>query len=107
MIYVDIKKDYGAFKLEVKFKSDKGILGLLGESGSGKSLSLKSIAGIEKPDYGKIILNDRVLFDSEKKYKFKDARQKSRLSFPRLRPISKYDGFRKHKCWNQGENFKR
>lgn len=66
MIYVDIKKDYGAFKLEVKFKSDKGILGLLGESGSGKSLSLKSIAGIEKPDYGKIILNDRVLFDSEK-----------------------------------------
>jgi len=42
-------------------------MGLLGASGSGKSLTLKCIAGIEKPDKGRIILNDRVLFDSEKK----------------------------------------
>lgn len=67
MISVDIKKDFGNFKLCVKFTSQDEILGLLGASGSGKSLTLKCIAGIERPDEGRIVLNDRVLFDSEKK----------------------------------------
>ena len=43
------------------------ISGLMGASGSGKSMTLKCIAGIETPDQGRIVLNDRVLFDSEKK----------------------------------------
>ena len=42
-------------------------LGILGESGAGKSMLLRCIMGIEKPDSGCIILNDIVLFDSEKK----------------------------------------
>lgn len=66
MILVDIEKDYGAFTLGVDFEVGDEVLALLGASGSGKSLTLKSIAGIEKPDRGRIILNDRVLFDSEK-----------------------------------------
>lgn len=67
MIYVDIEKKLGKFILKTKFSSNANVTGLLGASGSGKSLTLKCIAGIEKPDKGKIILDDRVLFDSEKK----------------------------------------
>lgn len=66
-LYVDIEKDLGSFKLKVKFEQKKGILGLLGQSGCGKSMTLKCIAGIIKPDSGKIILNDEVFFDSENK----------------------------------------
>ena len=40
-------------------------LALLGASGRGKSMTLKCIAGIMTPDRGRIVLNGRVLFDSE------------------------------------------
>lgn len=62
---VAIKKHYDKFDLAIDFSIDRGILGVLGASGCGKSLTLKCIAGIETPDEGKIILNNRVLFDSE------------------------------------------
>lgn len=67
MLEVDIKKNFENFKLDAKFTNEEGILGILGASGSGKSLTLKAIAGIIKPDYGKIVLNGRVLFDKDKK----------------------------------------
>lgn len=66
-LFVDIKKKVDNFTLEVKFNTDNKILGLLGASGCGKSMTLKCIAGIEEPDEGRIILEDRVLFDSDKK----------------------------------------
>lgn len=62
---VDITKHLDGFNLKVKFKEDNNVLGLLGASGSGKSMTLRCIAGIETPDTGKIVLNGRVLFDSE------------------------------------------
>jgi molybdate transport system ATP-binding protein len=62
---VRIKKKLGKFLLDVAFESD-GVLGLLGASGCGKSMTLKCIAGVEKPDEGRIVLDGRVLFDSEK-----------------------------------------
>lgn len=67
MLEVDIYKDFGNFILDVDFKSSDQVLGILGASGSGKSLTLKCIGGIIKPDRGRIVLNDRILFDSEKK----------------------------------------
>ena len=66
-LIVDIEKDFGSFSLKVNIEQENGVLGFLGESGCGKSMTLKCIAGIVKPDKGKIILNGRVLFDSEKK----------------------------------------
>ncbi len=66
-LYVKIKKKLGNFNLDVEFESNDETVALLGESGSGKSMTLKCIAGIEKPDEGLIILNGRVLFDSQKK----------------------------------------
>ncbi|MGL6105223.1 sulfate/molybdate ABC transporter ATP-binding protein [Romboutsia sp.] len=64
-LYIDIEKKLESFNLKVKLEQKNGVLGFLGESGSGKSMTLKCIAGLEKPTKGKIILNDRVLFDSE------------------------------------------
>lgn len=63
---VDIRKRLGAFSLDASFTSDDATetLALLGASGSGKSVALKCIAGTERPDEGRIVLNDRVLFDS-------------------------------------------
>lgn len=66
MLTVDIKKKLDNFTLDVQFETDREILALLGASGCGKSMTLKCIAGIEKPDKGRIVLNDRVLFDSDK-----------------------------------------
>lgn len=67
MLVCKIKKDFKNFKLDVDFEMGNESLGLLGASGSGKSLTLKAIGGLIKPDSGKIILNGRTLFDSEKK----------------------------------------
>ena len=64
---VDIEKNFKNFSLKTAFELENEILGLLGASGSGKSMTLKCIAGIEKPDKGKIILDNEILFDSEKK----------------------------------------
>ncbi len=66
-LYVDIEKQCGDFFLKVKLEVRKEVLAILGASGCGKSLTLKCIAGIEKPDRGVIRLDDKVLFDSEKR----------------------------------------
>ena len=67
MLEVQIYKKLAEFDLDVSFQVNDNILGLMGASGSGKSMTLKCIAGIETPDQGRIVLNYRVLFDSEKK----------------------------------------
>ncbi len=66
MLSVNIHKELDDFTLNVSFETGAGVMALLGASGCGKSMTLKCIAGLETPDRGKIILNDRVLFDSEK-----------------------------------------
>jgi molybdate transport system permease protein len=53
------------FELAVRFSNGGRTLGLLGASGSGKSMTLAAIAGLVKPDSGRIVLNGRVLFDAK------------------------------------------
>lgn len=62
-LIVDIHKRYETFKLNISFEAEHETLGFLGASGCGKSLTLRSIAGIETPDEGKIVVNDKVYFD--------------------------------------------
>jgi molybdate transport system ATP-binding protein len=66
-LQVSIKKKLKEFTLQVDFEAEKEVFAILGSSGCGKSMTLKCIAGIETPDAGRIVLNDRILFDSEKK----------------------------------------
>ena len=63
---VDITKRLGKFFLNVSFETEGCIMGILGKSGCGISMTLKCIAGIEKPDTGRIVLDGKVFFDSEK-----------------------------------------
>ncbi len=63
---VDIEKRLGAFTLVSKFETGNETMALLGASGCGKSVTLKCIAGIMRPDRGRIELDGEVLFDSEK-----------------------------------------
>lgn len=80
-LYVDIEKQFSSFNLKVKFESKNEVLGLLGASGSGKSITLKCIAGLITPDKGKIILNDKVFFDSEKKINLSPQMRKTGYLF--------------------------
>ena len=73
---VDIEKTLGAFHLKVKFEAGDEALALLGASGCGKSMTLKCIAGIEKPDRGRIVLDGRTLFDSEKRINLTPQKRK-------------------------------
>lgn len=65
MLTVDIEKQLGSFHLKVAFEAQEDITGILGASGCGKSMTLRCIAGIDKPDKGKIMLDGMTLFDSE------------------------------------------
>ena len=62
---VKIHKKLGEYELDVYWKSKKKRIGILGASGSGKSLTLKSIAGIEHPDKGYIRIGEHILYDSD------------------------------------------
>lgn len=61
---VDIRKKLGKFQLQVQFEAGDERLALLGASGCGKSLTLRCVAGIIRPDAGKIVLDGVTLFDS-------------------------------------------
>jgi molybdate transport system ATP-binding protein len=62
---VDIRLRIGAFDLQPRFRATDGITALFGPSGAGKTLTLRCIAGLLRPDTGRISLNNRTLFDSE------------------------------------------
>lgn len=74
-IELSIKKHYRDFVLDVSIRSNGKKIGILGASGCGKTLTLKSIAGLIRPDEGIIAVDDRVLFDSEKKIDIKAKRR--------------------------------
>ena len=55
----------GSLALEVSFATDAAWTVLFGPSGSGKSTTLRALAGVVRPDAGRIVLGDEVVFDSE------------------------------------------
>ncbi|MEY8562471.1 ATP-binding cassette domain-containing protein [Eggerthellaceae bacterium 3-80] len=78
---INIKKKLSSFTLDVAFSAGNETLGFLGASGCGKSLTLRCIAGIEKPDEGRIVVNDQVFFDSEQKINLTPQQRKTALLF--------------------------
>jgi molybdate transport system permease protein len=63
-LQVEIARRLENFTLNVSTETGAGAVGLLGPSGSGKSMTLRMIAGVSTPDSGRITLNGRTLFDS-------------------------------------------
>ncbi|MEJ8563130.1 molybdenum ABC transporter ATP-binding protein [Yoonia sp. GPGPB17] len=85
MIKVDIKKRLGDFQLDVQFEAPRGVTAIFGRSGSGKTSLVNAVAGLLRPDAGRIAVGDAVLFDPETRtdlppqkrrigYVFQDAR---------------------------------
>ena len=64
---LDFEKKLEDFHLRVHYEGEASRIGILGASGCGKSMTLRSIAGIETPDRGLIRLGSRELFDSSQK----------------------------------------
>lgn len=81
-LLVDIQKDFGSFQLNVSFETEKReTVGLLGASGCGKSMTLRCIAGVVRPDRGRIVLDGETLFDSEKKIDLPPQKRRVGLLF--------------------------
>jgi molybdate transport system ATP-binding protein len=57
------RPDSSGFSLDLEFQAAAGVTVLFGPSGAGKTLTLDSIAGFVRPDEGRILLDDEILFD--------------------------------------------
>jgi molybdate transport system ATP-binding protein len=66
MLEVDIKGHAGTFAIDAQFTGSSGVTALFGQSGAGKSTITNMIAGLLRPDSGRISVDGAVLFDSEK-----------------------------------------
>jgi molybdate transport system permease protein len=78
---VEVHRSYAGFVLAASFSSSSSPLGLLGASGSGKSMTLRCIAGLEKPESGRIVLNGRVLLDTAKHVNMPPAQRRIGMVF--------------------------
>lgn len=85
MISVAIKKRFAAFELDAQFDAPTGVTAIFGRSGSGKTSVVNAVAGLLRPDKGRIAVGDAVLFETAEKknlspqdrrigYVFQDAR---------------------------------
>ena len=66
-IEVQVRRRLRDFELDVAFEAGDEPLAVLGPSGSGKTMLLRAIAGLERPDAGKISLNGRAVYDSSRR----------------------------------------
>ena len=80
-LHVDIRKRLGTFDLNVQLDAGNEVMGLLGASGCGKSVTLRCIAGLVTPDEGRIVVDDEVLFDSAAKVNLKPQQRRTAMLF--------------------------
>jgi len=73
---VDVERRLGAFTLQVNFSAGVGLTALFGKSGSGKTSLVNVIAGLLKPDRGRVEVDGRVLFDRERGIDLPTARRR-------------------------------
>ena len=68
MIEVAVEKQLGAFRLDARFAAPAaGIIVLFGRSGAGKTTIVNMLAGLERPDRGRISVDGEVLFSSDER----------------------------------------
>jgi molybdate transport system ATP-binding protein len=63
-IEVDIEHRLGAFELDIHFRSERGLTALFGRSGAGKTSVVNAIAGLVRPERGRIVVDGSVLLDT-------------------------------------------
>ena len=63
-VEVQIRLGLNGFTLDVAWTAGDGVSVLFGPSGSGKTLTLQCLAGLVRPEAGRIVVDGRVLFDS-------------------------------------------
>ena len=80
-IYLDIEKRLQGFSLSIQIEAEDVPIALLGASGSGKSMTLRCIAGIETPDRGQIVLDGKTLFDSKQRMNLPPQERQTGLLF--------------------------
>lgn len=78
---IKIKKRLGSFELNIDLETDNRRIGILGESGAGKSMLLKCIAGIVTPDEGIISIDGRILYSSHEHINLKPQKRKAGYMF--------------------------
>ena len=62
MVAVELVKRYPGFTLDVRWRAETSVVGLFGPSGAGKTLTLQCLAGLIRPDAGRIVVGERVFF---------------------------------------------
>lgn len=85
---VALQKRWPGFDLDVAFRAEGGATVLFGPSGSGKTLIVKAVAGLGRPDAGRIVLNGHVLLDTDERIALPPERRRVGVVFqePRLFP---------------------
>jgi len=88
ILAVDVAHRFGSFVLEARFTSEGKLTALFGRSGSGKTSLLNIIAGIVRPNRGSVVLDDRVLVDTDRRIFIPAHRRRVGYVFqePRLFP---------------------
>lgn len=67
MLDIRVAKRQGSFQVDADFKTkNTGITALFGPSGAGKTSVINMVAGLIRPDTGRIVIQDRVIFDSDR-----------------------------------------
>jgi molybdate transport system ATP-binding protein len=64
VIEVTLRKTLGSFTLDVEWAAGDEVVTLFGPSGAGKSLTLQCLAGLIRPDAGRVVVNGRVFDDA-------------------------------------------
>jgi len=64
MLEVDLEHRVGAFALDIHFTSGSGLTALFGRSGAGKTMTVNAIAGLVRPQRGRIVVDGTVLLDT-------------------------------------------
>jgi len=85
MLSVGVRKRLGAFAIDAHFASESGVTALFGASGAGKTTIIMMIAGLLRPDRGRIALDSELLFDADKRIDVKPWKRRIGTVFQEAR----------------------
>jgi molybdate transport system ATP-binding protein len=64
LLFLDVEKRLGDFRLAARFETEARVTALFGPSGAGKTTIINMIAGLLAPDRGRIMYRGKLLFDA-------------------------------------------